>query len=334
MLSIKTLSKIAINTLIGIVLIYIWSRFVNISEIFSTISKVNAIWLIPVFVCMFLSPLLRALRLQYFLFPFKKIPLKDLIFLNGGALLFNYFIPIRMGELLKGGYLNTKYGIHFGKAVIWIFLDRFVDFLMVLFLGCVLLLSIKTNINQTIVLTISTMLFLFLTLTYFAIFRVMSAKRMVSLFKHLLVFKPLKDKFESISHFILDAFSILRRDKKELGVLGLLTFLSYAADAGIWFFTFVALGFYQDFLKMYLGQMLSALTYLVPAAPGYVGSAEASGLLILSGVFGIENNLSSAMIVLSHILAAVFVIVFGLISVFSLKLDVGALLKKALRKGN
>lgn len=332
MLTTKNLVKVVINTAIGIVLIYIWSRFVNISEILETISKVNVFWLIPVFICMFLSPFVRAWRLQYFLAPFKKVSLKDLFFLNGAAMMFNFFIPIRMGEILKGGYLNTKYGIHLGKAVIWIFLDRFVDFLMVLFLGCILLLAIKTNISQSIVITISITLFAALIMTYFAIFQASFAKKLVSFFKHVFIFKSLKEKFESVSHFILDSFSILRRGKKELWILGMLTVLGYGADAGVWFFTFIALGFPQDFFKMYLGQMLSALTYLVPAAPGYVGSAEASGLLILSGVFGIGNNLASAMIVLFHILSAVFVIIFGLISVFSLKIDVVGLLKKSLNR--
>lgn len=328
MLTTKTLLKVLFNTAIGIILIYVWSRFVNISEIFLTISKVNIVWLIPVFVCMFLSPFFRALRLQYFLAPFKKVSLKDLFFLNGAAMMFNFFIPIRMGEILKGGYLNTKYGIHLGKAVIWIFLDRFVDFLMVLFLGCIFLLVIKTRIDQSIVLTISITLFLALAMTYFAIFQAEFAKKMVSFLKHLMIFKSLKNKFESIAHFILDSFSILRREKKELGVLAIITFLAYVADAGIWYFTFIALGFPQDFFKMYLGQMLSALTYLVPAAPGYVGSAEASGLLILSGIFGIGNNIASAMTVLFHILSAVFVIVFGLVSIFTLKIDFWVIFKK------
>ena len=111
-----------------------------------------------------------------------------------------------------------------------------------------------------------------------------------------------------------------------------ITVLAYAADAAIWYFSFMALGVNMSFLKMYLGQLLSALTYLVPAAPGYVGSAEASGLLILSGVFGIQANLASAMIVLLHITSALFVLIFGLISIYSLKIKVGTLLKRVLKR--
>ena len=129
-----------------------------------------------------------------------------------------------------------------------------------------------------------------------------------------------------------DSFSILNRHPKDLVVMIFLTILAYGADAGIWYFTFVSLGFTQDILTMYLGQLLSALTYLIPAAPGYVGSAEASGLLILSGIFNIDSNLASAMTVLFHILSAIFVLLFGLISVFNLKIDLGMILNKALKR--
>ena len=83
---------------------------------------------------------------------------------------------------------------------------------------------------------------------------------------------------------------------------------------------------------MYFGQLLSALTYLIPAAPGYVGSAEASGSLILSGILGIDNNLASAMIVLTHVSTAIFVIIYGLVSIFNLKIDLGFILKKTFKR--
>ena len=140
--------------------------------------------------------------------------------------------------------------------------------------------------------------------------------------------------FDKVTSFILDSFSILDRHPKDLALMVIITVLAYIADALVWYFTFLSLGASLPFLKMYLGQMLSALTYLIPAAPGYVGSAEASGLLILSGIFNIDPNLASAMIVLFHISAAIFILIFGLISIFSLKINLGEILKKALRKGD
>lgn len=327
-----TILKIIFNTLLGIVLIFLWSRFVNLGEILSTISRVNLFSLVPVFIFMLASPVLRAARLQIFLSEVKKIKLWDLIFLNGVAMMLNFFIPIRAGEIAKGIYLHTNYGLKMGKAVIWVFLDRFLDFLVVLILTTFLLTVTPTSLSITIIIIITIILTLALVLTWLAVYKSDFVKKLTFFLSHLLIEKHIKLYFVKFSTFVLDSFSVLKRHPKDLMLMIMVTILAYGADAAIWYFTFISLGFSQDFFKMYLGQLLSALTYLIPAAPGYVGSAEASGLLILSGVFKIEANLASAMIVLFHILSALFMLVFGLVSVYNLKINLGLILKKALKK--
>lgn len=325
--------KILFNTILGIVLIFIWSRFVDLDQIVSTLSGVNLLYLGPVFLLMLISPAVRAIRLKIFLSEIKKISLKDLIFLNGVAMFLNFFIPIRAGEIAKGIYLNTHYKLNLGKGVIWIFLDRFVDFLVVLFLAAVLLLVVPTSLNITFIIIITVILTTALLISYLAIFQIKLSKKLVNFLKALLIEKHIKKYFDKVTSFILESFSILNRHPKDLLLMIGITILAYFADAAIWYFTFISLGFPQDFWRMYLGQLLSALTYLIPAAPGYVGSAEASGLIILSGIFGIGANLASAMTVLFHILSAIFVLVFGLVSIYLLKLDLGLILRKALNRG-
>lgn len=326
--------RILFNIAVGVVLIFIWSRFVNLGEIFLNISKVNLLSLAPVFLFMFLSPFLRAIRLQIFLSEIKKIKLLDLIFLNGVAMMLNFFIPIRAGEIAKGIYLHTNYGLNMGKAVIWVFLDRFLDFLVVLFLATFLLAVTPTSLSITIIMIITIILILALVLTWLAIFKSDLTKKLVNFLSYLLIEKHIKIYFVKFSTFILESCSVLKRHPRDLVLMGGITVLAYGADAYIWYFTFIALGVPQDFFNMYLGQLLSALTYLIPAAPGYVGSAEASGLLILSGVFNLDTNLASAMIVLFHIASAIFMLIFGLVSVYNLKINLGVILKKALKKGN
>src|SRR3989344_9621928 len=326
--------KILFNSLLGLVLIFIWSRFVDIQEIFSTISKVNFLNLVPVFLFMLASPVVSAIRLKIFLSGIKKINLLDLIYLNGAAMMLNFFIPIRAGELAKGIYLNTKYDLHLGKSVIWMFIDRFVDFLVVLVMAAILFFIIPTSLNITFIIIITIIFFIGLFLTYLMIYQATFAKKLFKFLSYLLIEKHVKIYFERFSQFILEAFVVLRRHPRDLTLMVLITVLAYAADGAIWYFTFLALGHGQNFINMYLGQLLSALTYLIPAAPGYIGSAEASGLVILSGVFGMDPNLASSMTVLFHILAALFVLIFGLISIYSLKISLGVILKKALgRKG-
>ncbi len=325
--------KILFNTILGLILIFVWSRFVDLEQIFLILKRVNLSLLGPVALFMLASPVIRAIRLRIFLAEIKKIKLLDLIFLNGAAMVLNFFIPIRAGEILKGVYLNTHYQLPLGKSVIWIFIDRFVDFLAVLILAAALFFLVPTTLDINFIIVITIVLIFTLLLTYLMVFRVGFTKKLFNFLRHILIFSNIKIYFDKFSNFILESFSILNRHPKDLALIFFVTVLAYAADAAIWYFTFRALGVNLGFLKMYLGQLLSALTYLIPAAPGYVGSAEASGLLILSGIFGIPPNLASAMTVLFHIASAIFVLIFGLISIYSLKIEVGTLLKRVLKRG-
>lgn len=324
--------KIVLNSLLGVFLIWGWLQFVNIHEILDQISKVNPLNLLPVFFFIFLGSLFRSLRLKVFLAEIKKIPLLDLILLNGAAMMLNFFIPIRAGEVAKGVYLNSKYDLHMGKAIIWVFVDRFIDFLFVLLAASFLVMFLPNHLPEGFAQTSGLIFLAALCATYLAVFQLNLSRKLSKFVSSLLIERHIKGYFEKFSDFILDSFTILDRHPKDLAIMIVLTALAYSADAFVWFFAFVALGQAQEYVIMYLGQLLSALTYLVPAAPGYVGSAEASGLLILSGAFGIDKNLASSMIVLFHIVSAVAVLVFGLISVFFLKLDLGLIFRKALRK--
>lgn len=325
--------KILFNTILGIVLIFIWSRFVDLGEIIANLSKANYVYLGPIFFFFLLSPVLRAFRLKIFLNEVKKIKFLDLCFLNGAAMMLNFFIPVRAGEIAKGIYLNSRYNLPLGKSVIWIFIDRFVDFLAVLILTAVLFFVVPTTLSINFIIIITAILAIALGFTYTLVFKMDFARKLLNFLRHIFIINSIKIYYDKFSTFILESFSILDRHPKDLIFMLGITVLAYVADATIWYFSFQALGVGQNLLKMYLGQLLSALTYLIPAAPGYVGSAEASGLLILSGVFGIGANIASAMIVLFHISAAVFVLIFGLISIYSLKINLGVILQKALKRG-
>lgn len=328
----KILGRILVNTLIGILLIWIWLKFVNLALIWQILSQVEWRYLGLIFLLMGLAPTIRAVRLKVFLKPVKNLPVKELIFLNGLATLLNFVIPIRAGEIAKGVYLQQEYNLPLSKAVIWIFLDRFIDFLVVLLLIMVFSFKITANLPGNFVVVASLIFGGALILTYLFIHQSKFLKKIFNFLSYLLIVDTIKIYFEQFINFLIETFTLLKRKPGEMLVFIFLSVLAYGADAGIWYFCFLTLGSGQDFFKMYFGQVISALTYLIPAAPGYVGSAEASGLLILSGIFDINTNLASAMTILFHLLTAVFVIIFGLISLYLLKLDLGAILNKTLKR--
>lgn len=294
--------KIAFNTILGIILIVIWSRFVDLSQVSKILQTVD-----PKFVATFvfffgLAGALRGLRFKFLLNKYR-IPAKDVIMLTYLAQFLSFMIPLRIGELSKSIYLTSQFNLPLGKAVVWVFIDRFLDFLMIILTIAILLQFIPTILPAKFLPIILIVLVGFS--LSFLIATVLSA--------HL--------KW-------LSAFEIIRQNRLRFVGLLLFTLPILVVDGMIWWSAFASLGINLGLFKSMLGNGLAALTFLIPSAPGYVGSAEASGLAVFGGVLGLEANLASAGTILMHIITTVFLLVFGLISLYLLKFDLGLVWKK------
>lgn len=107
-----------------------------------------------------------------------------------------------------------------------------------------------------------------------------------------------------------------------------LSLLSYIAEALGWYTLFLAVFKGADFLKLLLGTLLTVLTYIIPAAPGYVGSAEAAILAVFSLGLGYDRTLVSVATLISHALTLICILIFGFISLYFLKFDLSLVWKK------
>lgn len=319
-MSYRNLSRILINTGIGLVLILLWLKLVDVQAVATRLTEVSLTVVIPFLAFFALANLLRAIRLKVLLKKFQ-LPLINLYFLNHLSQLFSYTIPLRVGELSKAVYLANQFQLPIGKSVIWIFLDRFLDFFMVLIIAAVLMVGVPTKLPTNFQQILAIIIALITMVVGLVVWSPSLAKQLAKLVSHLLIFGWLKKYFVQASHFLIDASSLLRKNPYETAQLIGLTILALIADAFVWYFLFEAVGLPVAFLRLWLGSLLSMLTYLIPAAPGYVGSAEASGLAVFGFGLGLDATLTSAATVLQHILTLVVVLILGLISLYLLKFD-------------
>lgn len=65
-------------------------------------------------------------------------------------------------------------------------------------------------------------------------------------------------------------------------------------------------------LSIVLGYSLFVLTFLMPAAPGYLRRAEVYGSLVLAGV-GLSAGLAAATMVLHHAVTSVYLLATGVV---------------------
>lgn len=327
MLSTKNIIKILLNTILGILLVFLWSKFVDLGEIFTTLARVDLRFVVAFFGFFVLSGVLRGLRLKLLLKQYK-IPTRDVIPLIFLGQFLNFVIPIRAGEIAKGVYLSKNYTLPFSKTLTWIFIDRFLDFWVVLLTSGVLLFIIPTNFGSNFRLIVGLAFAGFSIAAVLAILSQNLARSLVARFSKFLYFTKFQKFFSSFCLSIIDSFSVLKRGKKDSFGLILLTVLATISDGLIWVVLFLSLQSNFGFLKPLLGNSLWALSFLVPAAPGYVGSLEASSLAVFSFALGLPVNIVSAATVLNHILTLVAVLILGVGSIYFLKFDLSSVWKK------
>lgn len=328
MFSKKNLIRIGANTLLGIILIYFWLQFVDLDHLVHDITNINPLAVVIFPLCLVCSLILKALRFKILLGEYK-ISASNIIFLSSLSQLLSFSIPLRVGEITKGVYISTQYKVPFKKTIIWVLMDRFIDFWMVVFLALILLLIVPTNLPENIRPTLIVLVVLLTVGTGLVLGAPEVAKKLAVFISRFLVVGKVKKIFIQLSEFIIDTASFLNKGfLKNLLVLTL-TITALLLDALAWFTLFRFLGGdHVNYIVTFLGTLMSALTYLIPAAPGYVGSAEASGLAVFNLGLGLDKNLVTAATVINHGLTLLTIMIFGLTSLYLLKFDLSLVWKK------
>ncbi len=312
MLSPKNLIRLIINTVIGVVLIFLWLHFVNLSEVYDHIKTADFKFLIIFLIAYLCATFFRSLRFKILLKRYN-LAFKRIVFLTFLAQFLSFMIPIRAGEIAKGVYLSTFLKQNLPKTLTWVFIDRFLDFWVYILVAAILMvvlsISLPSVIGQGIIIATAS----FSVAAVLMILGQNLARKLANLL--------LPGFLKSFANTIIDQFSLLRLPVDHFASLILLTILAIISDSIVLLSVLLALGVNLNFIKVVFGNALITLTFLIPAAPGYVGSAEASGLVVLSGVLGLDPNLASSVAVLQHLLNLVILPTVGISSIYFLKFN-------------
>ncbi len=319
--------RIIFNSVLGLVLIFVWSRFVNFPQLLNRLGTTDPKITLLFFLFFIISGVLRGLRLQVLL---AKYPLsfKESVMLTFLGQFLSFLIPVRAGEIAKSVYLTSHFDVSLAKTVVWIFIDRFLDFLIVLLLIVLLLPLVPNNLPAqfreiTFIILLGFILFFVL-----AVISEEFLKRIIQFLSNFIPVKSISRRFVSFAYSIVEGFEVLRRHPGELALLLIISAAATTSDSLIWLISFATLGVKIGFIPSVLGNALAALTFLIPSAPGYVGSAEVASLAVFSGALKYDPNIVSAATVLFHILTIAAVFIFGLGSLYFLKFDLSKVWKR------
>jgi hypothetical protein len=307
------------QSLLGLGLLIGWLLVVDLGEIGRTLSQARWGLVAMASVLGFASLSLRAVRWRMVLRPVARVPYLDIWLVVAASALVNFVIPLRTAEIARSLFLRQRRDVPIAASLATAVVDRVFDLAAVLLLGAAGALVMGGLRGGASGFLIGGGILL----TGFAAFvgvTVWARSGQMALIDRLLPRKlgaPLRQRILGIIERFLDGFAAVWRRPRELAPLFALGIAATLADAAAFYVLIASLGFSAAPMLVVLGYSLYSLTYLVPAAPGYVGSAEAFGSLAFAGV-GLPPALAASAVVLSHAVMSILVLSLGAISLWGL----------------
>ena len=304
--------RLALQTAFGLTLLYLWLRTVSLPEIVSH-ARVQSWWAVALMILLFLvTSVIRARRWLLLLRPLAPVGIVRTFAMNAGASLLNYVLPIRSGDAARYWWLWRRHRVSSGSALATIVVDKACDLAGVAVVLAVLTVAAATGQVSAPPGLVGAAALAVLLLAGVA-GPALVAPRLASSPR---IRRRLPSSVASGIAGQAFAFRAVARTLWTPAVVGRLAGLTAVAlviDAFNFSLLFSALGVSVPIWKAMAAYPALLLTFAVPAGPGYVGSLEFAGALVLGGGLGLSAAVSAGAIVLYHAITAGYSLVLGLL---------------------
>lgn len=307
------------QTLLGLGLLVAWALIVDLGEVGRQLASARLPFVLAGGLVSLTTPFLRAMRWRLVLRPLAQVPQIDLWLIGLASSLVGFVVPIRSGELARSLLLKQRHGVSVAASLPTVVVDRSFDMLAVLLLGATGALT-----GLSLAGSLRTVLYagsaVFLAFVAFVILAIASGPRVLGLVERLLPRRlgaGLRRRALSLLERFLSGFATVSRRPGVLASLLLLSLVAAVIDAGVFYLMFVSLGATIAPMAVLTGYALFVVTFIIPGAPGYVGSMEAFGSLIF-GALGAGQEVAASMVVLFHGLNAVILGITGGLAMWAL----------------
>ena len=310
---------IVAQTLLGVALLVVWAWIVDLGAVGETLGQANWGFVLLAAVLGVTSSVVRAMRWRLILRPVAHIPRLDVWLISLASSLINFVIPIHSGELARGLFLKQKHGVPISASLPTVAVDRSTDLLAVLVVGAfgaVSGLTMEGPLSLVLLLGAG----LFIVFFAFVLLAIFSQDRLMPLVERLVprsFGKRFRDRLLSILNGLLVGFAAIGRRPRSLIPIIALSFGATLLDATLFYMLFLSVGAVISPLVVLTGYALFVITFIVPGAPGYIGSMEAFGSLVF-GALGVGAAVAASVIVLFHALNAIILALAGGMAMWAL----------------
>lgn len=325
--------KLIIGLLIGIGLLLLVSRFVNIPATIHVLQQNvttprSLILALLSGVAFLLAFSIRGLRWKLFLNPVAKVNTLKVVQLSLVGIFLNFLLPIRAGEVAKPLMLKRIARVPISQSVSTVAMDKALDLVPALFIMAIVpFLGLHMDIKLWLVLGLVGGLLM--SLIFFVALAVWKRKSAIDLLHRLgsIFPKSLGGKIEGFAIGFTDALLLGARRPKMFIAAVLLTGVAVAFDGLFAMLAFWVIGFPISFAVALFGYTVYNMFYILPNPPAQIGSNEAVGLLVFAGLLHLPADKVAAMFVFSHLWVALLMTVTGMSCLSALGLTMSSVMQ-------
>jgi uncharacterized protein (TIRG00374 family) len=303
--------------IVSSVFLYLAFRKMDMNLLWLALGEVDYRYIIPVIFLTYISIGFRSARWLELLKPIKKVSFYSSFLATSIGFMALFLLPARLGDIIRPYLLGSREGFSRSSALGTVVVERLIDVFTVILLLSVVLITIEFSAeNETYREKLIIAGYLFLTIFFLILLLLIFIKKSTKLAVRgiSLVLSPLPKVFSRKLIDLLQAFAmgvVMIRGVKSWVIFLIYTGLIWFTGAiGIKLIT-LAFGMDLPSLAPLFILVLIVLGVSIPAAPGYIGTFHAAGLLGLL-FFGVQREKALSCAIVIHLSNGIPLVVLGL----------------------
>lgn len=324
-----------LGLLMGIGLLFIVSRFVNIASTLQVLTKHLAtprgiLLAMLSGIAFVLAFSIRGVRWKLFLHPVvgNKVSVSKAIQLYLVSIFLNFLLPIQGGEVAKCLMIKRITGTPISRSLPTVAMDRSLDLMPALFIITIVpLLGVHMDFKLWVVLgVVAGLLICLLAFVGLATWKRASAIAFLQSITRILP-RAIASRIEGFATGFVDSLLLGASRPRIFLPAILLTCIALTFDGLFAMLAFWTIGYYIPLGTAIFGYTVYNMFNILPTPPGQVGSNEAVGLLVFGGLLHLQSSNVLAMFVFSHPWAALIMTACGIACLSGLGLTIAKIMQ-------
>jgi uncharacterized protein (TIRG00374 family) len=289
-----------LGLIISAVFLWLALRGLKLEEVIADLRVANYVWLLPGIAVFFVDVGVRTWRWHYLLKPLKEVSVRKLFPVVVIGYMGNNVYPARAGELLRAYVLKHNEQVSVSASLATVIVERIFDGLvMLLFVFVALPTAPFLPADLRLIVVLGSLVFFgaLVVFLFLAARPALAARVYNPLIDHLL-----PERFRQRVRGLIDRFMTglaALRDVRHIFMIFFTSIVIWLLETMKYWFVMHTFSFEVSFFTLMLMNGIVNLATTLPAAPGYIGTFDGPGIVVLSA-FGVDPEVATAYTLVLH----------------------------------